>query len=88
MTRRVHWLTVGTGALEGLTSDALITDRDVLPVTAALRSLQTATGLEVIAFGGTASRWPGRAYSVRLRRKGERPTSCLLVLREPRVAAC
>lgn len=81
-------MTLGTGSLDCLTGDALVTDSDVLPVTAALRALQRVTGLEVVAFGCTAFRRPGRAYSVRLAKHGHRPTFCLLVLREPRVAAC
>jgi hypothetical protein len=86
MTRRVHWLTKGIGLLDGLTGDSVLTDRDVLPVTAALRSLQRATGYEVVAFGGVPRREPGRAYSVRLSKSGQRPTSCLLVLQPERVA--
>jgi hypothetical protein len=86
VTRRVQWQTRGTGALDGLTGSSVVTDRDVLPVTAALRDLQRASGLEVVAFGGCSFRRPGRAYSVRLSKPGQRPTSCLLVLREPHVA--
>jgi len=67
MTRRVHWLTLGTGQLDGLTGSSIITDQDVLPVTAALRDLQRACGLEVVAFGGTPCRRPGRG----MRGRGE-----------------
>lgn len=87
MTRRVRWQTRGTGLLDGMTGSSVVTDLDVLPVTAALRDLQRASGLEVVAFGGTSFQRPGRAYSVRLGKPGQRPTSCLLVLREPHVAA-
>lgn len=86
MTRRVVWQTRGTGALDGLTGSSIVTARDVLPVTAALRDLQRASGLEVVALGGSPCRRPGRAYSVRLGKRGQRPTSCLLVLCEPHVA--
>ena len=53
MTRRVRWQTrAGTNGLDRLAGVARLTDRDVTPVTAALRDLQSATGSEVVSVSG------------------------------------
>lgn len=80
--RRVTWKAVGLGFGEGVTGVATVGERDVLPITAALRDLQRATGAEVLTFGSSGiprvdSR---RFYSVRLAKPGQRPTAAMVAI--------
>lgn len=92
---RIKWSTRGVGKLSGLEGTAVVEDRDVLPVTAALRALERLAGIEVTAFGssclnasrssrtnqGTVCSSPGRrVYSVRFYRAGHEAAACLLVV--------
>ncbi|HEY5958633.1 MAG TPA: hypothetical protein VIV60_18865 [Polyangiaceae bacterium] len=52
---QVRWSTRGVGVLAGLEGIAVLRDRDVLPVSAALRDLQRRSGLEVTAVGSSGT---------------------------------
>ncbi len=85
MNRRVRWQTRAVAdALDGLVGVARLRDDLTLPVVAALRALQRATGCSVTSFGGlgrsvTKAGLVARHYSVTVNQAGHRRRVLLTV---------
>ncbi|MGC4063155.1 MAG: hypothetical protein QM784_00595 [Polyangiaceae bacterium] len=84
MKSLVRWRIQGVAPVDGLNGTVETSERDVVPLTAALRELQRRSGLEVVGVGplpsGSRIRDSKRVYSVRLVGQGAEPTSCLLLV--------